>query len=313
MQFDDILTINDTLKPKFWANEVLNSAVRAKLLKIASDFFNDLGLEGVDLEDVTFTGSLANFNWTKYSDVDLHLIIDFAQIDENYDLVREFFSAKTSNWNKNHNILIFGNEVELYVQDPGEGHYSSGVFSIKNNEWLVKPVREEPEVDVLMVKRKVKSFMDMIDRAEDMLDDKKYKESYDFSLKLVKKIKKFRQSGLEENGIYSNENLAFKYLRNNGSIGVLHDTRNSSYDKMMSIDGDFSKKFKIFVASDVETGEKGFNRLNELEAFQRNLKNRHERQKRRVIGHGGEQGGHAYPGNPSFERGKSAPPGAGGS
>ena len=107
MQFDDILTINDTLKPKFWTNEALNSAVRAKLLKIASDFFNDLGLEGVDLEDVTFTGSLANFNWTKYSDVDLHLIIDFAQIDENYDLVREFFSAKTSNWNKNHNILRY--------------------------------------------------------------------------------------------------------------------------------------------------------------------------------------------------------------
>ena len=174
-------------------------------------------------------------------------------------------------------------------------------------------MREEPEVDVLMVKRKVKSFMDMIDRAEDMLEDKKYKESYDFSLKLVQKIKKFRKSGLEENGIYSNENLAFKYLRNNGSIGVLHDTRNLSYDKMMSIDGDFSKKFNIFVSSDVEIDEKGFNRLNELEIFQRNLRNRHERQKRRVIDQGGTSPGDVYPEKPNFERSKSSPPGVGGS
>ena len=37
------------------------------------------------------TGSLANYNWSSFSDVDLHIIVDFSQIDENYELVKGFF------------------------------------------------------------------------------------------------------------------------------------------------------------------------------------------------------------------------------
>ena len=155
MKINGIITINDTLKKDFWKNEQLNSRVRSKLLTIAGNFFEDLQLEEADLEDVTFTGSLANFNWTKNSDVDLHLLIDFAKIDENYDLVREFFNAKTANWNKNHDITIFGHQVEIYVQDTSDEHFSSGVYSIKNGTWDPRPERKEPKIDKLLVKRKI--------------------------------------------------------------------------------------------------------------------------------------------------------------
>ena len=63
----------------------------------------------------------------------------------------------------------------------------------------------------------------------------------------MKKIKKFRQAGLEEEGEYSNENLVFKYLRNNKVIKALIDIRNQSYDKMMSINGNPEKLFKIYL------------------------------------------------------------------
>ena len=106
MNIDGILTINDTLRPSFWKEGVLEPKVSDALMKVATDFFENLGLEGVDLDDVTFTGSLANYNWTKFSDIDLHLLLDFTKIDENFDLVREFFSAKTSNWNKKLSILL---------------------------------------------------------------------------------------------------------------------------------------------------------------------------------------------------------------
>ena len=310
-----ILTINKTLEPQIWKNNSLNPEIKQNLIAIAVDFFDELGF-GDDfqgqIEDITLTGSVANYNWTKLSDIDLHLIIDFSKIDENYDLVREYFNAKTSNWNKLHEIKIFDYEVEVYVQDPGEEHFSSGVYSIMNDEWIVEPTRKEPKVDAAMVMRKANSFSDMVERAEDLYDDKKYQDAHTFSIKLAKKIKKFRQSGLEERGEYSFENLAFKYLRNNGIIKNLFDVRNRSYDKMMSLDGDYTKKFKIFIDQDNLEEKKGFHRLDEIEKFQKKVKRRHSRMKKRLIGYGNQKPGSSYPGKPSYKRSKSAPAGFGG-
>jgi|ETNvirnome_6_100_1030635.scaffolds.fasta_scaffold00437_9 predicted nucleotidyltransferase len=315
MKIDRILTINDTLEPQIWQNNQLVESIKQNLVAIAVDFFDQLGFgenfEG-HIEDITFTGSVANFNWTKHSDIDLHLIVDFAKIDENYDLVREYFSAKTSSWNKMHEIKIFGYEVEIYVQDSNETHISSGIYSIMDNEWLVEPEKEVPEVDASMVMRKVNSFSDMVERVEDFYDDKNYQDAHTFSIKLAKKIKKFRQSGLEERGEYSFENLAFKYLRNNGIIKSLFDVRNRSYDKMMSLDGSYMKKFKIFIDNDALEEKTGFYRLDEIEKFQKKVKRRHSRMKRRLIGFGKQKTGPAYPKKPSYRRSKSAPPGFGG-
>ena len=316
MKIDGFLTVNDTLEPQVWQDNQLNDIIKQNLVAIAVDFFDELGFgedfEG-QIEDITFTGSLANFNWTKHSDIDLHLIVDFSKIDENYDLVREYFSAKTSNWNKMHEIKIFGYEVEVYVQDLKEEHVSSGVYSIMEGKWLVEPVKKEPKIDASMVMRKANSFSDMIERVEDLYDDKNYQDAHTFSIKLAKKIKKFRQSGLEDRGEYSFENLAFKYLRNNGIIKNLFDVRNKSYDKMMSLDGDYMKKFNIFIDRDVLEEKTGFHRLDEIEKFQQRVRRRHKRAKKWFLGYGKQKTGPAYPIKPSYKRSKSAPPGFGGS
>ena len=279
MNYNGVLTINSTLHPKFWSGEELNSKITSKVLAIAQDFFVDLALEGIALEVITFTGSLANYNYTKFSDLDLHLIVDFSKVDDNYDLVREFFSAKSALWNKNHNIKIFNYDVELYVQDLNEDHHSTGVFSAKNNTWIAQPMRVEPEVDTPMVIRKAESFVDMIERAEDLFDDKKYNESHQFASDLFSKIKKFRKSGLEDEGQYSYENLVFKFLRNHDHIKKLYDLRTNSYDKMMSLDGEYHKKFKIFINQDKFEEKTGFNRLHEEEIFQKRARKRRNKAK----------------------------------
>ena len=313
MVSDEILRINNNLKSAFWRDNSLDPAVSQKLLEIATNFFEDLGLEGSSLEDVTFTGSLANYNWTRYSDVDLHLLVDFSKIDDNTELVREFFNAKTSLWNKTHDIDVLNHEVELYVQDVNEEHHSTGVFSIKNDQWIAEPTRVEPKVDTDMVKRKIKSFIDMIERVEDEFDDKKYQKAYEMSINLAKKLKNFRASGLEEVGEFSNENLAFKYLRNKGFIKTLYETRNKSYDKMMSIQGNFGEKFRIFISTDKINDKKGFHRLQELGKFQKRIKKRHSRMKRRLISLGKQKNFPPFTKKPSYKRSKSSPPGFGGS
>ena len=305
---DNILGINDDLQPKLWSDSSLDSTISNKLFEIATEFFVGLHVEA-ELQDVTFTGSLANYNWTKFSDIDLHLLVDFSQVDADNDLVREFFNAKTALWNKTHNIFMKGFEVELYIQDINEKHHSTGVFSIKNNEWLVKPLRIEPKVDTDMVKRKINSFIDMIERVEDKFDEKDYEKSHAMASNLARKIKKFRQSGLEDKGEYSNENLTFKHLRNKGFIKTLYDTRNKSYDNMMSISGNYAKKFKIFLSKDNLNNEKGFNRLNEVKRF----KKRHSLMKKRLISLGNQRNTPPFTKKPSYKRSKSAPVGFGGS
>ena len=129
----------------------------------------------------------------------------------------------------------------------------------------------------------------------------------------MKKIKKFRKSGLESSGEYSNENLVFKYLRNNGFIKQLHDVRNDSYDKMMSLEGNFDKKFKIYLNFEDLDQESGFNRLNELEKFQKKVAKRHMRMKKRLISFGSQGPGVPYTKKPNYKRSKSSPVGFGGS
>ena len=298
MKIGKVLTLNDTLQPTIWSDNKLNERVAEKLTEIATKFFEDLGLEGAEIDDITFTGSLANYNWTKYSDIDLHILVDFKKVDDNTELVREYFNAKTGLWNKMHEILVKQYEIEIYVQDTNEEHHSTGVYSIKNNEWIAQPVRIEPKVNTDMVKRKIKSFIDMIERVEDEYHDKNYEDAYESAISLAGKIKNFRKSGLEDKGEYSNENLAFKYLRNKEFIKTLYDVRNKSYDKMMSLDGDYAKKFNIFVSQDKKSSTKGFDRIQEEEKFQKLVKSRHARNKKALIGVG--------------SRAKSAPAGYGG-
>ena len=307
MKNSSILTINDTLQQNIWSGENLKPEISKKLIEIATKFFKDLEL-GVELDDITFTGSLANYNWTKHSDIDLHMIVDFQKIDDNIELVREFFNAKTALWNKTHNIFVKGYEIELYVQNSTEDHHSTGVWSVKNNDWIAKPKRLEPEVNTDMVKRKINSFIDMIDRVEDVFEDKDYKKANQMAINLARKIKKFRQSGLEQSGEYSNENLTFKFLRNKGHIKTLYDVRDRSYDKMMSIEGDFDKKFQIFIDKPEKNNKKGFNKLFEIEKFQILAKKRRDRGKKWFIGYGKQKAGAPYTIKPNYKSGISAPP-----
>jgi hypothetical protein len=184
---------------------------------------------------------------------------------------------------------------------------------VQNDQWLAEPKRKEPEVDENMVKRKVKSFIDMIERVQDKYDSEKYEDAHHAAKKLVKKIKKFRQSGLEDKGEYSYENLTFKYLRNYDHIKELFDIRTQSYDKMKSVGMDYNKKFKIFVKNDELLDETGFDRLVETEKYQQRVKRRHKRAKKWFLGGGKQNPGSPFSKKPNYKRSKSAPAGFGGS
>ena len=243
------LSLKDVLNRDIWMDDdKIRPEISVRLVEIAKDFMNNLGLSDIDIKDIVLTGSLANYNWSDYSDLDLHILVDFNDIDENEDLVREFFRGKSGNWNDRHDIKLRGFEVEAYVQDIDESHSSSGVYSLINNTWGVKPQKENPTLDLETTKKKAQRLMDLVDDIERLYNEEKLREAYVSSQLLKEKIRKFRKCGLEtQAGAYSPENMAFKVLRRNDYLGKLNDLRNNSYDRLMSIEENIMREWYQYV------------------------------------------------------------------
>jgi len=227
--------VHETLNPKVWLpSDRLKPEVKEKLLRITQDFMEDADLD-IEVVDIILTGSMANLNWTKYSDLDLHVVVNFRDIDQNTDLVRDLLKQKQINWNLTHDITIFDHEVEIYIQDKDEKHISTGIYSILYDKWLIQPNFDRPKFHLEGVENKVEKLIDLIEKIQDLYNSDKYNESYELSKRLKRKIRKMRSSGLEKNGTFSTENLSFKFLRNSEYLDQLHELYNDSYDKMLSL------------------------------------------------------------------------------
>jgi len=224
--------IKDELNTKVWEDKSMKEEVREKLLTISQDFYNTTSLN-VEIDDITLTGSLANFNWSeKYSDFDLHIIIDFEKVNSDTKLVKKFTDSAKNLWNKSYDLYVNGFEVEVYIQDIKEPHRSSGVYSVLNNKWNIEPVKVDFIPDDMDIKEKAKGIMMLVDDLEDEIDKYDYDEYKKRVKKVWDKIKKYRKSGLEsESGEYSTGNLVFKLLRRNKYIEKVLDLRKESYEK----------------------------------------------------------------------------------
>lgn len=218
------VVVNSSLNPKIWNGDKLKPEVVSKLKLIANAFEEFVGID-LDLTDVTVTGSNANFTWTEYSDLDLHLIIKGIPTDEQ----RELFNAKKSLWAEQHDITIKGLPVECYVQGEDEPHHSTGVYSIAKNQWLVEPKKVEPEVDDAAVEAKKDAVLHEIETALLSKDLNKLNS-------VKQRITKMRKAGLERAGEWSVENLVFKIIRNLGLIDEISNKIRELEDQELSLE-----------------------------------------------------------------------------
>jgi len=228
------------LNPKIWVKEgdsyVLNSEVREKLLETANIFIDFLDVD-VIVTDIIMIGSIVNYNWSKYSDIDLHIVVNYNQFNQNSeDLYVEFFDLKKIVFNQKHNISLYGYDVECFVQDEKTEAFSSGVYSILYDMWANKPKETNlKSIDFELLKEKANQWMRIIDGVVDNIDDEKPDEIKNIVKKYKEKLKKFRSCGLEKNGEMSFENLVFKLLRRSGYIEKLYNVPTEIIDKKLSM------------------------------------------------------------------------------
>lgn len=223
----------------------LDPQVHSNLLQVAHEFYANLELSA-PMEDILLVGSMAGFNWTEYSDIDVHLVVDFSLVDENIPLVKDYFNARRKIWNDLHDIFIHGHEVEIYVQDLPEENVSEGIYSLLDSYWLKTPEEHEVLVDHEKIAQKAEKYQEQIEALacslELGIEGINARELYEAADALREEILLMRRASLQtEAGIYSEGNLVFKDLRNGGFIGQLIDVENEAYDKSFYLGVDLTR------------------------------------------------------------------------
>ena len=216
---------HNELSPAAWTGTEMRPEVRIRLIEIAQLFVEYLDVQGFEVYDVVLAGSLVNYNWTKFSDFDLHVVTDYRDLQCD-DLAEAFYRAKKTIWNEQHDITIYGHEVELYVEDVNEPPVSAGMYSILKDQWIKEPVKETPSIDRSAINAKVTDLIKQIrsaDSAEDLL-------------RLRDKLRKMRRTGLDRHGEFGVDNLSFKVLRNLGYLDQMNDTVLNQQDQDLSLD-----------------------------------------------------------------------------
>ena len=240
--------LQDELNPKIWylpnekymgdtegQKEKMRPEIRKRLVLIAKYFIDSFNLD-IKIKDIIITGSLVNYNWSRYSDVDLHILIDFKQFPtEQQETYKELLNLKKTIFNLKYDIKVKGFDVEVYAQDDSESHFSTGTYSVKDNKWINYPKKENVKIDNQSIASKASQWMKLIDVAVQESKEGNLEEGLEILKKCREKLKKFRQAGLEKKGEYSNENLVFKVLRRNGSIEKLMDSQSELMNKKLTL------------------------------------------------------------------------------
>lgn len=222
--------IHNKLNPTFWDGEMLRPKVRSQLKKIAMAWVDYVEVEKNAVEDILLLGGNAGYNYTKYSDLDLHVVIDKSK-SECPDLLSNYFKDKKQLWALTHDVKIYGHNVEPYIEEVGKKRRKNqGIYSIKNNKWIMMPGKFVGDIDKDLLKEKVSV---MINKINSVI---KHSNNVTVLENLLEKIRDMRNAGLDKSGEFAFENLVFKELRNKGYIDKLADHIIKLQDKSLTLE-----------------------------------------------------------------------------
>ena len=93
---------------------------------------------------------------------------------------------------------------------------------------------EEVSIDYEGVEKKTKEVTAQVDELQTLYEAGEYETAFALGRRLREKISNFRQSGLEREGEFSNENLSFKLLRRAGHLERINEYTKMAYEEMRS-------------------------------------------------------------------------------
>jgi len=217
------------LNQKIWLRRAMRPEVRLKLLESALTFYEFLKVP-VRVADIVLTGSNAAFNYTVQSDLDVHLIVPYAQTGSP-SLAENLFLTKKALWASYYDIKVRGQPVELYVEDKASPAQSNGVYSLLRDRWVREPKAVPPALNDSAITRKVEGLAAEITA---LMDAHPPAEDID---RLFAKLHAMRQSGLQDGGEFAVDNISFKVLRALGYLDDLWNARRKAVGSVLSLEG----------------------------------------------------------------------------
>lgn len=235
---DESLYYRDELNPKIFANNIMIPQVRNKLIQSSKDFLEEMtrGMtdQNIDLvvKDIMLVGSNASYNYSDFSDLDIHILYDTENLGDNLSkfFAKEYFEAFRRLFNQSHDIKIYDLPVEFYAEDINSNGVYNGRYSILNDAWIQFPDKNRVEINSTEVEAKYDLYKSDIDSCISATG------GYETAIDLYKKLFKMRRTALQSGGEFCTENLAFKRLRNDGSITKLRDYIRNEHDKELSVE-----------------------------------------------------------------------------
>jgi predicted nucleotidyltransferase len=235
LKSDVEIEYHKNLNPQFWLNNHLKINIRKNLLNLSKFYFKSLDLDSkVKIKDIIFTGSLANYNYTDFSDIDIHIVIDYKDVSNDIDFVKDYFSQKRAAWETSNDVKINDYPIEIYVQDESQlaDKGMGAMYSLLNNKWIKKPKYKLPEVDRHLITQKVNKYLDILNKISMMDDSIKKLNSYN---KVFEKIRDDRRKATQTEGEFSVNNLVFKILRNKKVFDIIKDNKKEIVNNVFSI------------------------------------------------------------------------------
>ena len=216
---------HNELNPLLWQGEDLRPEVKMALLKIAKDFVEYVEVP-FEVKDLVLTGSQLGYYYTKHSDLDLHIIVDFDTVNCDREAA-ELFDTKRLLYKKQYDISIHGVPVEVYIEDSNFPAVSA-TYSLGKGGWKVKPNSQPEEIDSDEIIRMSKIWSTVIGKAIESND-------LETGRKVLKMLRNYRKLGLKQTGEYGIENLVYKTLRNSKIIEKLMKMIGDLHDQSLSI------------------------------------------------------------------------------
>jgi predicted nucleotidyltransferase len=241
---------HDELNPALFDEEAqLRPEVKDKINEIVDEFLKEFEEVEVDLEvqDIILTGSNASYNYTKDSDLDIHIVADISKIEDTLKLHKVIYDAYKSSFNKKFEIELNKVPVELYVETQDTPLVSNGIYSVLKDEWVKEPTKDDiPEVDQEAIEKAFKPwekrYKALIAATTDDVEDESEID------KFIDALYELRAHGLSTDGEYSIENLVFKEMRNYGYLDALKELRHVVIARRLSLREDFNEFSDYFDA-----------------------------------------------------------------
>lgn len=246
--------VHDELNPKLWENNQLKPEVEEKLIEIVEQFVSTCDIP-LSIVDVHIVGSMASYNYTKYSDLDVHIISNFELIDCPKDILQTAYNAVKTKFNSEYDITIKGIDIELYVEDVRSSVHSNAIYSLYKHDWIKFPkkLHDVPQFDI---SKEVQQWTDKINNIIASNDSDKIE-------KTINDLYVIRQESLYVEGEYGRGNQLFKDIRNLGLLDKLKTAYKGARSKELSLESlqRLNEDSRSSLLSKSKQSKKGFERF----------------------------------------------------